>query len=340
VADLVAWTPGGDLAIIDGHTGAIRQAVTTLELSGERDVAYDPWKNRALIFEGDDEAQGGEIAAYPLAAGPSGPTLGPRIHQAWTLDGDVRLLPSPLGTVVFEDRGGERWRVLWNGGAAGAPVPAPRPMSAWLTTGPGGGLTVHGLAYGPSSGELDDVHATVGSAAIAPAVVAPFGVGAATLPPSARLVPAPARGGALLLDVDGSFITVRGASGASLGSPALAPLGATGLRIESAIALFGGEIVLLLMSGTTELVALEIDQQLVVASVARVALPGQPAASTRFLSHALAVQGLSRVAAVTGAGITSIQIWKDLLGVHLLVDPIFAGTGLRGPMAALWAPPP
>src|SRR6185295_13832659 len=45
VADLIAWTAGGDLAIVDGHTGAIRQTVTSPPLPGGRDVAFDPWKN-------------------------------------------------------------------------------------------------------------------------------------------------------------------------------------------------------------------------------------------------------------------------------------------------------
>src|SRR5512141_2475952 len=48
--DVIAWTAAGDLVIADGATGAVRSAVAAPGASSDRDVAYDPWQERALIF--------------------------------------------------------------------------------------------------------------------------------------------------------------------------------------------------------------------------------------------------------------------------------------------------
>jgi hypothetical protein len=69
--------------------------------------------------------------------------------------------------------------------------------------------------------------------------------------------------------------------------------------------------------------------------VARVALPGETAPSTRLVSHDLAAQGEARVAAATSAGVFSVAVWQTPVGVHAAVDEGFAGSDLRGPVAAL-----
>ena len=336
VPDLLAWTPTGDLAVVEGATGAVRQQLVTLELAGAHDLAYDEARQRAWIAESDDEGALGEIASYPVVAGTGGPTLGARAHEASLLSGEARLLSTPLGVVSFEDGGGGRWRLL-GGGHASAPVPAAPPSSAWLTLGAGGPM-VRGLAYGAVSGELDALAAAAQPGALAAATSAPLDVEAGTLPPCARVVAAPLRGGALMLDVSGSFLSVRAVKGAHTGAPALAPLGASGLRIEDAVGLRGGKLVAVLLSGTTEVVALEIDAQLHVASMARLQLPGHPAPSTLAMSHALAEQGYGRLVAATSAGVFSIQIQKDATGLHLGLAWGFEGGGLRGPVASLWTP--
>jgi hypothetical protein len=337
VADLLAWTPSGDLAIADGHTGAVLEVAKTLELTGGRDVAYDPWTGRAIVLEADGTAgaagtaASGEVASYAIVAGQgfgAAPSFGPRTLVA-TTSGDGRLLPTSLGVVMLGDAG-DGWRALFTGG--GAPgVAGPPPMSAWAVAKPEG-LVVHALAYGPSSGELDAAQATVGPASVGPVSVAVLDVAAGTLPPSARVVAAPARGGALLLDVGGSFLSVRGLAGAAAGPASLAPLGAEGLRIEGALALEDGAVVVALLSGETRVVALEVGGAIAIASMAEVTLPGDPAPSTRFFSHDLAVQAPGRVAAATSAGVFAIEVTLDADGVHLALDPGFDGGALLGPL--------
>jgi hypothetical protein len=335
VPDLLAWTKGGDLALVDGRTGEVRQSVPTLELAGGRDVAYEPAARRAWIAESVAEGALGEVASYPVIAGAGRAKLGPRAHHAW-LAGEARLLPSPLGVVAFEEEGGGRWRLL-SGGAAGAPVSAPQPMSAW-TTASAGVTTVHALAYGEASGELDAVTAAAHPGALALAGGEALGVDAGTLPACARVVPTPLRGGALLIDVSGSFLSVRPASGASVGAAAIVPLGASGLRVEDAVSLRGGALVAVLLSGTTEVVALDIDAELQVVSMATLPLPGHVAPSTRFVAHDLAEQGYGRIVAATSAGLFSIQIRSDPIGVRLELATGFEGGALRGPIAPVWSP--
>lgn len=329
VPALAAWTHGGELVVVDGSSGATAHALPALHLAGDRDLAFDPSARRLWVAESDGEGGAGEVASFPVSfSSPAGqpPAIGARVREG-ALGANARLLGVPGGAAVFEDRGGGSWRLL---PGAGEPFPAPRPMSAWASAG-----AVHGLAYGPGAGELDAVGAPLGQGSLGPAQVEAFGVDAGGVPPSARAVPAPRRGGALLLDVEGSFLTLRGAAGASVTSAALVPLSRSGLRLEAAVAMEGGQVVVALVSGVTKLVALTVDVDLQITSMAEAPLPGVPAPSTRLLSHDLVAQGLARVAAATSAGVFSVQIWRDALGVHLCVDPGFAGSELRGPLAAL-----
>jgi hypothetical protein len=332
VGDLAAWTSAGDLVVVDGHTGALRQTLTALQLGGRRDLAYDAVEGRLWAAETDVDAPDGEVASYAVTNGAGGPQVGGRVFAAATA-GEARLLPTALGPVLFEDAGAGAWRLLGAGAASGA-VSGPRPAAAWATTG-AAGTSVHGLVYGPSSGELDVAAATLGPG-VGVVFGAALGPDAGTLPACARVVPAPARGGALLLDVSGAFLTVRTLNGAAVGAPAHVPLGAVGLRLEAAVALSGGAVVVALLSGATEVLALEIDAQLAITSMAKVALGGLTAPATPFFSHDLVVQGLDRVAAATSGGVFSMWVTTSPIGVHLAVDGAFAGSALRGPLAALW----
>ncbi len=328
----MAWTLERRLAVVDGATGVVKQSVDPGALGGERDLVYDGGGHRALVFVRDATAPAGEIFAYPVA----GEALGPRAHVAWVY-GDTRLVPTPVGTAVFTDAGIVRWRLL-DDGVETPLVPGPHPMSAWITS-TKAGVRLHALAYGPSSGEIDAVETALAKGTLSPPSATPFPASAGTVPPSARIVHAPARGGALLVDVEGAQVTVRSVSGASLGPKASAPLGAPGLRIEAALARDEGREVVLLLSGLTEVVALQIDASLSIASVAAVALPGQPAPATSFLSHDLAPQGPRRFVAATTAGVFSVELGVGPFGVTLALDPAFQGDALRGPVAAIWKAP-
>lgn len=330
---LAAWTAAGDLVVVDGHSGSTRQTLTTIHLGGTRDLAYDADKARLWVAESDADAPDGEVASHAVTAGAGGPQVGARLFEA-AIAGDARLLPSALGTVLFEDVSAGAWRLLGGAGVASAAVSGPPPTSAWLTK-ELNRTFVRALVYGPSAAELDVAGARLLPGAVAPVTLAPLVIDAGTLPPCARVVPAPARGGALLLDVSGSFLTVRPLSGAVVGAPAQVPLGAVGLRIEAAVSLSGGAVVVALFSGITEVVALEITPQLTIGSLAKVPLAGLTAPTTRFLSHDLVAQGAGRVAAATSAGVFSVRVTTTPTGVHLAVDGGFAGGELRGPLAAL-----
>jgi hypothetical protein len=330
VPALAAWTRDGDLVIVDGTSGVTAKSLPSLHLAGDRDLAFDPSARRFWVAESDGGGGSGEVASFPVsfssALATEPPSVGARVRES-ALGADARLLPTPGGAAVFEDRGGGSWRLL---PGLGAPFAAPRPMSAWVGAG-----ALRALAYGPGAGELDAVSAPLVAGALGPAAVEAFGLDAGGVPPSAREVAAPRRGGALLLDVQGSFLTLRGASGASVSSPARVPLSGSGMRIEAAVAMEGGRVVVALVSGVTKLVALTVDADLQISSMAEAPLPGTPAPSTRLFSHDLVVQGGVRVAAATSAGVFSVQLWHDAIGVRLRVDPRFAGSDLRGPLAAL-----
>jgi hypothetical protein len=334
VPALAAWTRDGDLVVVDGTTGALVQGLPSRHLAGERDLAFDPTARRLWVAESDGEGAAGEVASFPVsfvsAISKEPPGVGSRAAEG-ALAADARLLATPAGVAVFEDRAGGAWRLL---PGAGASIAAPRPMSAWATAAPSG-FALHALAYGPGAGEIDAVRAHAVAGALAAAEVEAFGVDAGGVLPSAREVAAPRRGGALLLDVQGSFLTVRGASGASVTSPARVPLSAAGLRLEAAVAMEGGQVVIALVSGVSKLVAVTVTEELQIGSMAELPLPGVPTPSTRLFSHDLVVQGGVRVAAATSAGVFSAQIWHDTVGVHLGLDPRFAGADLRGPLAAL-----
>jgi hypothetical protein len=334
--DVIAWTAGGELVIADGATGAVKSAVAAPGASSDRDVAYDPWQERALIFQTDEDGESGEIASHAVSGGPGAPALGARVHEAW-IDGRARVLPSPLGAVVFEASYGERWKLLVPGGPPAASVLAPVPASAWITV--ASSVEVHGLeaAGDPPALVRHTAEIQVGSLA-APSVEA-LPIGPATLPPTARLVPAPARGDAILVDVAGASLAVRLVDGAAVGPAAFAPLGAADLRIEGALAIGGGEVLALLLSGTSAVAAIEVDPAGLITSVALLALPGEVQAEPWSFSRDLAAQGPDRLLAATSAGVFAVRLLRDASGLHLQIEGGFDGSALRGPLATIDAAP-
>jgi hypothetical protein len=335
VPQAMTWTAAGDLAVIDGKTGTIRQLAPTSYLGGEVDLVFDPWTSEAVVFELDDESQSGEISAYPALAGPTGFHLEPPVHRAW-IDGEARLLAAPLGLVIFEASYGERWKVLFDDQHTTSSVSAPCPASAWVTAGAGQGSVVHGLSYS-EAGPLFQHTTAVGAHTVSEPEASSLGLVPAGDPPTARMIPAPALGGSALFDVIGGDLALRLVDGQSAGPAALIALGATGLRIEHVIALDGGEVALLLLSGDSRVMAVEMSADGLVKSAATLALPGLVREEKRFFSHDLEALGPHRALAATSAGVFSIGMTRSGAGVALGLDPGFAGATLRGPIAALAA---
>ncbi|MEP7120672.1 MAG: hypothetical protein ABJE95_07180 [Byssovorax sp.] len=331
--EVMTWTSQGDLAVVDGRTGTVKQLAPTSHLGGEVDLVFDPWTSEAAVFELDNESQSGEITSYPALPGPSGIHLEPRVHRAW-IDGEARLLAAPLGLVIFEQSYGERWKVLFDDQHTTSSVSAPCPASAWITEGAGQGFTVHALSYSEAGPLL--LHASdVSPHHVADLTTSSLGVAPAGDPPTARAISAPALGGAALFDVVGSDLAVRLVSGPSASPAALVPLGASELRVEHVLAFDGGQVALLLLSGDSRVMAVELAADGAVKSTATLALPGTVREERRFFSHDLSALGPRRALAATSAGVLSIRMTRSGAGVGLALDPSFSGAALRGPIAVL-----
>lgn len=333
--EALAWTSQGDLAVIDGKTGAIKQLAPTSYLGGQPDLIYDPWTSEAVVFELDDEAQTGEISSYPALLGPSGVHLGARVHRAW-IDGEARLLPAPGGYVIFEASYGERWKVLFADQWTTSNVIAPCPASAWVTPGIQQDFTIHAMSYG-DGGSILRHGVSVSGHSLSALTTSALGAAPAGDPPTARMIPAPALGDALLFDVVGSDLAVRLVNGSIVTPAGLAPLGMAGLRIEHALGLDGGEVALLLLSGESRVMAVETSSEGGLKSFATLALPGVVREEKRFFSHDLVVLGPRGALAATSVGVFSIRMTRSGAGVSLALEPGFAGAGLRGPIAAIAA---
>ncbi len=158
--------------------------------------------------------------------------------------------------MIFEASYGERWKVLSADDWTTKNVTAPCPASAWVTPGSEGDFTVQALSYGEGQTLLRH-ELRVGADSLSALTTSPLGVTPAGDPPTARMIPAAALGGALLFDVVGSDLAVHLVSGPLVAPAALAPLGQAGLRIEHAVGFDGGEVALLLLSGDSRVMAVE-----------------------------------------------------------------------------------
>ena len=335
--EAMTWTSQGDLAVIDSRTGLVKQLAPTSYLGGEVDLVFDRWTSEAAVFELDD-SQSGEITSYPALLGPGGYHLDPRVHRAW-IDGEARLLAAPLGLVIFEASYGERWKVLFDDQHTTSSVSAPCPASAWVTADAGQGFTIHALSYSEAGPLLQHAEA-VSAHHLADLETSSLGVVPAGDPPTARMIPAPALGGAALFDVVGSDLAARLVSGPAAAPAALVSLGMVGLRVEHGLAFDGGEVALLLLSGDSRVMAVELAADGTVTSTATLALPGVVREERLFFSHDLEPIGPHRALAATSAGVFSIRMTRSGAGVGLTLEPAFSGPSLRGPIAVLAAHSP
>lgn len=336
IPDAVTWTSDGQLALISGKSGAVRQSVAAWGTSLVRDLVVDRWQRRVVVFEQEELAESGEIASYALVPGPSGPLLAPRVHRSW-VDGEVRLLASSLGIVAFAESYGTWWKLFFSEGGSVSSVAAPLPASAWIDP-IESGIRVQALTISPDLA-LHRLRADAQWEGVSAPKSASLGVFAAGAVPTARLMPAPARGEAMLFDVVEGALAIRLVNGPSPGPATLVPLGVSALRVEQALPVDGGEVALLLLSGEGRVVALEIDAAGGVSSSAELALPGVVRAEKKLFSHDLALLGPRRALAATSAGVQAIVLGRDAGGVHLSLDSSFAGGALRGPVEALQIEP-
>jgi hypothetical protein len=331
--EAITWTSRGELAVINGKTGSISQLASTANVSGQPDLIYNPWTSEAMVFELDEDTQAGELSSYPVHLGPSGAVLGSRVHR-WWIDGEVRLLAAPLGYVIFEASYGDRWKVLFQDQQTALNVLAPSPPSAWVTRSSGDGFTIHAMSYS-LVGPIFRHTVSVGLHTVSGLETSSLGIDPASDPPTARMMPAPALGDAVLFDVAGSDLAVRLVKGPHAAPVFTVPLGKAGLRVEHALAFDGGEVALLLLSGESRVMALEISAEGEIKSAATLLLPGVVREEKRFFSHDLEALGPHRALAATSVGVFAIRMTRSGAGLSLALDPAFAGGELRGPIAAL-----
>jgi len=331
--EAITWTSQGELAVINGKTGTINQRAATAGFSGQPDLIYNPWTSEAMVFELDEETQAGELSSYPVHPGPSGAVLGARVHR-WWIDGELRLLAAPLGYVIFEASYGDRWKVLFADQQTTLNVLAPSPASAWLTKASGDDFTLHAMSYS-LVGPIFRHTVSVDAHTVSDLETSSLGIDPEGNSPTARMMPAPALGDAVLFDVAGSDLAVRLVKGPDAAPMFTVPLGKAGLRVEHALAFDGGEVALLLLSGDSRVMALEISASGEIKSAATIALPGVVREENRFFSHDLEALGPHSALAATSVGVFSIQMTRSGAGVSLALDPGFAGADLRGPIAAL-----
>lgn len=329
---VAGWTSDGEVALFDAATGAVLASAAGGGLSGERDVAFDPWQSRILVFEGDPEGTWGEIASYALGGGggDSGPSLGARKHEVW-IDGVARVAASPFGAVVFEDGYGARWRLLRADGGASPSVSGPRPMSLATEVLADGGLRVTALTYGLEGDAPDLRVAQVGPTGIDAPVTVPVLAPPLSSPPAARWVVS-AGGGHLADAVNGqAMITTFAGSGWPAWMPVGAGEGVT--RIEQAAAFPGGDRVALLTSGGVDLIVFSTGPGGAPACAAALDLPGDPEKAPLFFARGLVPVSATRLLVATTSGVRAVDVSADC-PPSLAIDEDFGGGALRGPLDA------
>ena len=327
-APVLLFTDAGEIALADPSTGAVLAAAPGAGLEGVRDVSFDPWGSRAVVYEGDLSDEYGEIATYPLGAGG----LGARAHRAW-VDGDARVLAAPAGIVVFEESYGARWKLLGPGDGPALSVVAPRPASVWGEP-EGDGLRVHALTYGDPWDDtgLDRREALVTPAGIPVPEVHPLDLAPASSPPTTRLARCAELGGAVLVDVAEGAIVVALAGSAGVGPAWPIPLGSPVARIEHALVLPGTTVLVALASAPSRLVAAELGPDGAPLAAAAIDLPGDVRVEDRFASRDLLAVGPGRVLAATAQGVLAVAVTREAGEVVLAPDEAFAGAALRGPL--------
>lgn len=324
------WTAGGEVALFDVASGEVLTSAPGASLAGERDLAVDPWGSRLIVFQSDADDEWGEIAAYPIAAGAAGLSLGPRAHEVW-IDGRTRVSASPFGTVVFEESYGPRWRLVRSDGQPSASVYGPRPASLWTGVLPDGGFRITALTYGMEGTTADLRVALVEKEGVSPPVIVPLTATPVSSPLGARWVES--AGGGHVVDVDAASGDVVISTFAGGGWPPLVPAGlGPGIAgVEQASSLPGGKRIALLLTGAADLAVIGVGAGGAPECAAALDLPGEVEPAGLFFARGLLPVGPARVLVATSSGVFAVSASDDCPPA-LTVDEGFDGDGLRAPL--------
>ncbi|MFO0615439.1 MAG: hypothetical protein U0414_22795 [Polyangiaceae bacterium] len=102
-------------------------------LGGEVDATYDPIDRVLTTFEASAVDEGGELWRYELSADRQQFLTSAKFKK---VEGTARLATTALGTVLFEENIGARWKVFLRTGKGAGSVPSPRPSSVAIVEGP------------------------------------------------------------------------------------------------------------------------------------------------------------------------------------------------------------
>jgi hypothetical protein len=339
VNDVLGFDRAGRLSWFDGGTGRVLAQEAPRPEAAEaltRDVAFDRWQRRAVVFESDDEGVFGEVSVHDMAHDE--PRFEPRRHWIW-VDGRARVMPVPQAILVFEEGYGERWKLLRDDGVPTVSVPAPRPASAWLVEGEEG-LEVNALASVTSSSVdgLQWLRAGVSTTEIAKPEDHSLGPSAAD-PPVARMAPSALLVGAYVVDLrqdelvlsyhepDGTRVDAWGLGKASGRIEQLLSMGALGDDQER---------LAVLLSDPGRVVVADIAEPsdgTHWAMVRTLSLDGQVGVHDRFFARDMVAQGIARLLVATRAGVVAIEVVDRAQRPALVVNDAFCGDELRGPLA-------
>ncbi len=349
--DVLGFDADGRLSWFDGETGRIlaKEAPRPeAEPVLTRDVAYDRWQRRAVVFESDAEDQFGEISIHGMPQDE--PHFERRRHWIW-VDGRARVLPVPEALLVFEEGYGERWKLLRNDGVPTVSLPAPRPASAWLVVGEAG-LEVNALASVTSSSadRLQWLRAEVSDKQIGHPESYSLGPSAAN-PPVARMAPsALAHGdlapgdlaqGAYVVDLrHGELVlSYHEADGTRVDAWVLGK--ATG-RIEQLLSMGAladdQERLAVLLSEPGAVVVADVGEHSAAThelTVRGLALDGQVRIHDRFFARDMVARGNARLLVATDLGVVAIEVVDRAQQPALVVRDSFWGDELRGPLARI-----
>lgn len=328
---LVAWARNGDLALADPATGDVLASAPAAEGGGLRDVAFDRWASRLVIFDGEDDGDGGEIAT--LALGPRG--LGRREHLAW-IDGDARVFGTPFGVAVFEESYGSRWRLLGDVPSAGHPAPLPLSLAADSSA---GAFRLRALVApeGAVPSALALARSDVGPFGLEPPVLEALAGSSPSTSLGARLVEAPALSASFVVELVEGGIRVRPVvvePGSAVSNALPLSVASPDSRLEQAVPLDGGRMLALLLSRPARLVLLTLGEGGVARAAVVSDLPGEGRLEPRFFSRELEVLG-SRLFCATTAGVVALDA-SQLDGRPVLtIAREFRGEDLVGPLGVL-----
>lgn len=298
------------LALFDASSGAVLDEAPTLGLDGPRDVALASAGDRVLVVESDLDEGSSELAEYPLSEAPD---LGER--ASWgPVDGEVRVLSTPFGTLLFERSYGERVRLV--GGAPGAidrrALPCPTSLTSERSA---EGLVLRWLA--PEAGAPTRlVRLRVDEAGLAEPETREL----PEVGPSARLA------GPWLADLQGEQLVLRRFEGAELGPARSFELKAS--RVEHFLQLDERTFAALL-SGPSAVALLSLGDDGRPAHAARLPLSGRVAVADVFFSRDLVALAPDLLLVATDQGAMVLGVGADALWVERELR------GVSGPFAAL-----